>query len=137
MVLSYFRGGSTPVKSDPEASDKEAVPTLDSAKSEIEEVPQVQLLWTKNGLTDPKSGHMVSVPAPTKQADMTACYEMLETVASSELGLAIVTSFMATKSPRTTPTKPSPVQDRACTLRYSPHERASSPPSRTTPPYPA
>ena len=127
-MFSLLRG-STPVKSDPDASAKEAVSTPDSTESDIEEVPQVQLLWTKNGLADPKSGHMVSVPAPTKPADMAACYEMLETVASSDLGLAIVTSFMATKSPRTTPTKPSPVQDRARTVRTSPHERASSPPS--------
>ena len=131
MVLSYFCGGSTPVKSDPEASDKEAVPTPDSAESDIEEVPQVQLLWTKNGLMDPKSGHMVTVPAPTKDADMMACYKMLETITSSDLGLDLMTSVMATKtkSPRTTPTKPSPVQDRARTVRTSPHERASSPPS--------
>ena len=135
MVLSYFRGGSTPVKSDPEASDKEAVPTPDSAQSEVEEVPQVQLLWTKNGLMDPKSGHMVTVPAPTKDADMTACYEMLETVASSELGLAIMTSLMATRSP-STPTKPSPVQDRARTIRFSPVEHASSPATQMIPPYP-
>ena len=89
----------------------EAEVSHEEFRPEVEEVPQVQLLWTKNGLSDPKSGHMVSVPAPTKQADMTECYEMLETVASSGLGLAIVTSFMATKSPRTTPTNPSPVQD--------------------------
>ena len=40
MVLSYFHGGSTPVKSDPEASDKEAVPTPDLAQSKVEEVPR-------------------------------------------------------------------------------------------------
>ena len=139
MVLSYFRGGSTPVKSDPEASDKEAVPTPDSAQSDIEEVPQVQLLWTKNGLMDPKSGHMVTVPAPTKDADMTACYEMLETVTSSELGFDLVTSVMATKSksPRTTPTKPSPVQDRDRAVRFSPVEQASSPATLLILPYPA
>ena len=128
--------GSTPVKSDPDASPKEAVSTPASTESDIEEVPQVQLVWTQNGLADPKSGHMVSVPAPNKPADMAECYEMLETVASSDLGFAIVTSFMATKSPRTTPTKPSPVQDRARTVRTSPNEQASSPSSRTTLQYP-
>ena len=139
-MFSLLRG-STPVKSDPDASAKEAASTPDSTESDIEEVPQVQLVWTKNGLADPKSGHMVSVPAPTNPADMAACYEMLETVASSDLGFAIVTSFMATKSPRATPTKPSPVHHRARTVRTSPperarrtvrtspHEQASSPPS--------
>ena len=120
-MFSLLRG-STPVKSDPEASAKAAVSTpdsKDSTESDIEEVPQVQLVWTKNGLADPKSGHMVTVPAPTKPTEMVACYEMLETVASSDLGLSIVTSFLATKSPRATPTKPSPVHDRARTVRTS------------------